>query len=458
MPSESASPAFDSGLLSPASAGHDAAVSDAAIVDALVTAEAALVRALADVGAADRAVADRVSGALGWSEDGCRDHGISAEQLAAAAVGGGNPVIPLVTALRERVPAEDRTWIHRGATSQDILDTALVLVARNAVAAIARDADRAITALAAFAAENRDVVAASRTLTQHAVPTTVGARAAGWVRGIRRAVARLEATATGLPAQLGGAAGTLAATADEFGATAAAALPGAFAAQLGLAPPPAPWHTDRWPVTELGDALVQTTDALGKLAADVSLLTRTEIAEFSEGSGGGSSAMPQKRNPVDAVLIRSSALRAPHLGAALHTAAASAIDERPDGAWHAEWQTLRELLRLTVGAAVHGAALAEGLRVDRAAVERNLSLTGGLIVSERLGRILTPLIGADRFSDIVAQANDGEDLGAMIRALPEAAELDVDDLLDPAGYTGLAAAFVDDLAERPQSPEPGGAA
>ncbi|MFE7846147.1 lyase family protein [Microbacterium sp. NPDC057407] len=437
MPSDDLAP-FDAGLLSPVTAGRDAVVSDDAVVDALVTAEVALVRALAAEGAIDPSIAERVSGALGWQAegDGCRGHGVSARDLSAAAVSDGNPVIPLVAGLRDAVAAEDAPWIHRGATSQDILDTALMIVARSAADAIGADLTTAADALVAFAGAHADDVAAARTLTQHAVPTTVGARAAGWERGIRRSLARLVAARDALPAQLGGAAGTLASFVEGFGPHVALRLPGTFAAQVGLRAPAAPWHTERWPVTELGDALVQVTDALGKMAADVATLSRTEIGELAEGTGGGSSAMPQKQNPVRAVLIRSAAIRAPQLGATLHFAAALAVDERPDGAWHAEWPALRELLRVTLGAAAHAADLARGLRVDRDAVARNLALTGGLLVSERLRAVLVPLVGPERFAH--ALAGSPETLAERIRALPEAAHLDLDDLLDPARYTGLA--------------------
>lgn len=430
--------AFDAGLLSPGTLGHDAAVSDAAVLDALVAAEVALTSAYAASGAVGRDLADAVAAALD-------PHGLDVAALAAAGVAGGNPVIPLVGLLRARVPAAARPWIHRGATSQDILDTALALVARAAAAAIARDLDAIDDALTAFARENRDVVAAARTLTQHAVPTTVGARAAGWVRGVRRAAARVREARDVLPAQLGGAAGTLSAAASDVGVEAAAALPGAFAAALGLAAPDAPWHTQRWPFTELADALVQAVDALGVLAADVATLGRTEIGELSEPSAGGSSAMPHKANPVASVLLRAAALRAPLLGATVHAAAAAAVDERPDGAWHAEWPALRELCRVALGAAAHGVFIARGLRVDADAVARNVGLTGGLIVSERLRAVLVPRIGVERFTDLLG--GDG-DLSARLRALPEAADLDVEALLDPAAYVGLAPRLVDELGDR----------
>lgn len=447
MHSDPAARPIDVGLLSPVSSGHDAAVSDAAVLDALVTAEVALARAFGAVGAVDAAVADEIGGALGWtgSDDGCRGHGLDARALADAAAAAGNPVVPLVGLLRERVAESARAWVHRGATSQDILDTALVRVSHRAAEQVLADLRRTERALAGFAESNRDVVAAARTLTQHAVPTTVGARAAAWVRSIRRSIARLDAAREELPVQLGGGAGTLAAFVADLGLERAEALPAAFAAELGLRAPEAPWHTTRWPITELGDALVQALDALGVVGADVATLSRTEIGELAEGSGGGSSAMPQKANPVASVLIRSAALRAPHLGATLHLAAALAVDERPDGAWHAEWPTLRELLRLCLGASATAASLAEGLVVDPEAVARNLALTGGLIVSERLGSVLVPLIGRQRFTDLIGEAATGADLADLVRNLPEASQLDVDEMLDPAAYTGLAAQLVDGL-------------
>jgi 3-carboxy-cis,cis-muconate cycloisomerase len=451
-PSTDESPALvDEGLLSPVTVGFDAEVTDAAVLGALVAAEVALTRAWARVGTA--ADAEAVSEALGWAGVGelCRAD-LDLGALVGASVAGGNPVIPLVAQVKQRVPPASRSWVHRGATSQDILDSALMLVSRRAgrgvLAALVTTEQR----LAAFASAHRDEVAAARTLTQHAVPTTVGARAGGWLRGVTRARLRLEATLADLPAQLGGAGGTLAAFVEIGGTDAAAALPAAFAAELGLAAPEAPWHVNRWPVTELGDALVQAIDAVGKIATDVATLSRTEIGELAEGAGGGSSAMPQKQNPAASVLLRSAALRAPNLGATLHLASALAADERPDGAWHAEWPTLRELLRLALGATGNAARLAEGLRVDAEAVARNLARTEGLIVAERLSLALTPILGADAVKGIVAEAGRGGDLRALVtRALDDAGErapgsphpVDVDALLDPAGYTGLAGALTD---------------
>jgi len=440
---------IDEGLLSPGTSGHDETVSDAVVCDALVAVEVALTRAWGDVGAAPEAVVAAVGEALGWVGAGAlaQGHGVSVAELAAAGRAGGNPVIPLVNRLRAIVGENAAEWVHRGATSQDILDSALMLVAARAVAEIRSHLTALDTALRSLAEAEQDTLTVARTLTQHAVPTTLGARVAGWEQGVSRALRRLDALE--LPAQLAGAGGTLAAFVERADAATAARLVDAFAAQLGLAAPTAPWHTSRWPITALGDALVQTIDALGKIAADVATASRTEIGELAEGAGGGSSAMPQKRNPVASVLIRAGAIRAPQLGATLHLASALAADERPDGAWHAEWQTLRELMRLALGAGALGAELIDGLRVDHDAVARNAALTGGLVLAERLSISLAPVIGAEAVTRIVAAASVGGDLHELVAdAVRDAgAELDVDTLLDPRAYLGLA----EELATAPTS-------
>ena len=462
MPTDAERPApgpFDAGLLSPVAAGNDDAVSDGAVLAALVRVERALVEAYVAVGSVPDAATVREEA------DALVVPGV--REISLAAVAGGNPVIPLVKDLRTQAGTHARPWVHRGATSQDILDTALMLVARAASEQALSSLDATIDGLGRLALRFRDVPAAARTLTQHAVPTTVGLRAATWLRAVRRARERLAATE--FPAQLGGAGGTLASFVEIAGAEKAAELPAAFASVLGLSAPDGVWHVTRWPVTELGDALVQTLDALGAIAADVATLSRTEIGELAEGSGGSSSAMPQKQNPARSVLIRSAAIRAPHLAATLHTASALAVDERPDGAWHAEWPALRELLRLVLGASAHAAELVSGLRVDLDAVARNLAATGGLVVSERLSIVLGPVLGDERVQRIVAEASAGGDLAELVRNALATAEVanagdpanagaiggepsgaggipgpgDVDVLLDPAQYTGLAARMVD---------------
>lgn len=425
----------DVGLLSPVTVGHDHLVSDAFVLRALVHAECGLVAAYEELGVASRDARREIDHVFGLDEKyGNATAGLDVDLLVARAVSGGNPVIPLVGMLKAQVPAEHRAWIHRGATSQDILDTALMMVVRRAMGQVRSSLDIAGHWTRQLAAKHAEDVAAARTLTQHAVPTTVGARAATWARGIERAVRRIDALE--YPAQLAGAAGTSASFVEATGSSElAAALPAAFARAVELDAPDAPWHVTRWPITEIGDALVQALDALGKFAADVATLSRTEIAEVSEGVGGGSSAMPQKQNPAEAVLIRSAALRAPGLAATLHLAASLAGDERPDGAWHAEWPTLRELVRLALGATRHAASLASHLRMDVDAAARNAALTGGRLVSERLRGVLVPLVGADRFAELLA---GDDDPATRLRALPEAVDLDVDALLDPRAYVGLA--------------------
>ncbi len=424
---------FDVGLLNPVAAGRDGAVSDAAYLRALVEAEVALVKAYAAIGAA--------SAEAGEQAEALFNVPIGIETLAVEAVTGGNPVIPLVAALRAGAPDAVKPWVHRGATSQDIVDTALMLLARDACLEISADLIHVSLALQAFARAHRDLVAAGRTLTQHAVPTTIGLRAATWERGVARAADRVRSASATVFAQLGGAGGTMAAAVEAVGPERAQALRAAFAEQLQLGNLDIPWHTERWPVTEIGEAVAQAIAALGRFATDVATASRTEIAELSEPSGGGSSAMPQKQNPARSVLIRSAAMRAPQLAATLQLAAGLFADERADGAWHAEWPTLRELLRLGLGAASHAAELAEGLRVDAEAVARNLGATGGLIVSERLSAVL----GKDVAARIVRAVAEGGDL----RALVAEAGGDPDDLLDPAHYTGLAAPFVESLPPPP---------
>ncbi len=439
-------------------AARVSAADDAAVVDALVAAEVALARAQAGLGLVPHDAAAGLSETFGWvaGASTCRGHGIDPAQVASAAAASGSPVLPLVAAMRDRA-GDAAGFVHRGATSQDILDTALMVVATRAGGTAAESLSKASGSLTAFAGEHRDLVSVARTLTQHAGPTTVGLRASQWVRALRRAESRLHAAIEQAPAQLGGASGTLASfvelaraevpdptTADEI----AAALPAAFARELGLAAPDAPWHTVRWPVTELGDALVQAIDACGMFATDVANLGRTEIGELTSAADGRSSAMPHKRNPTAAILIRGAAIRAPHLGATLHTAAALAVDERPDGAWHAEWPVLQELLSLALAATAATAELAAGLGVDAGRIAANVATTGGLVVSERLALVLAPVIGAGRVEALVAQAVAGADLAALLRAEPGLDGVDVDGLLDPAAATGLAARLVDG-AEHP---------
>ncbi|MEV7815664.1 3-carboxy-cis,cis-muconate cycloisomerase [Streptomyces flaveolus] len=444
----SASPPYaDTGLLAPewGLSGAASETSDHAYLRALLDAEAALTRAQAALGLAPAEAAAAVTGAAVPDRFGIRS-------LAARTADGGNPVIPLVADLTAAVGEEYGPYVHRGATSQDIMDTATMLVAVRALRPVLADLGRTERALARLAAAHRDTVLPGRTLTQHAVPTTFGLKAAGWRSLVLDARDRVTRVRDSLPAQLGGAAGTLAAF-RAYGTKDATALTRAYAREAGLAAPVLPWHTLRTPVADLAGCLAFTAGALGKLGVDVLTLSRTEIGEVSEGSGGGSSAMPHKANPVRATLLAAAARRAPQLAATLYGSLA-AEDERPAGAWHAEWEPLRDLLRLVGGAASHAAELAEGLRVHPAAMRRNLGITRGLIVSERLSAALAPVLGRARAKELLTELacrahEENRRLSELLAQVAELKGIDLDDLLDPAHYTGFAGPLTDRALERP---------
>ncbi|NGO41319.1 3-carboxy-cis,cis-muconate cycloisomerase [Streptomyces sp. YC419] len=445
-------PGDTDGLLAPGWAGSPAAsaTGDTAFLQALLDAEAALTRAQASLGLAPAEAAAAVDAA---ASDGAR---FDVHDLALRARGGGNPVIPLVAELTAAVGAVDEAYapyVHRGATSQDIMDTAMMLVAARTLDLVLADLARTERALARHAREHRNTVMPGRTLTQHAVPTTFGLKAAGWRSLVLDARDRLQAVRDALPAQLGGAAGTLAAF-TAYGAASAdvGALVEAYAREVGLAAPVLPWHALRTPVADLAGALTFAAGALGKTAADVLTLSRTEIRELSEGSGGGSSAMPHKANPVRATLIAAAARRAPQLAATLYGSLA-AEDERPAGAWHAEWEPLRDLLRLVGGAARDAAELAEGLQVHADAMRAHLDLTHGLIVSERLSAELAPVLGRARAKELLTRTAErataeNRPLVELLAEEPELKDVDLAVLADPTQYTGSAGALTDRALER----------
>ncbi|MFF5183542.1 3-carboxy-cis,cis-muconate cycloisomerase [Streptomyces sp. NPDC000345] len=435
----------ESGLLSPGWTGSPAAAAtgDGAYLRALLDAEAALTRAQEALGLAPEGAGAAVTAAAAAEFD--------ARSLAERARGGGNPVIPLVADLTEAAGTAYGPYVHRGATSQDIMDTATMLVAARTLDLVLTDLDRVQGALARLAAEHRDTAMPGRTLTQHAVPTTFGLKAAGWRALVLDARDRVTGVRDSLPAQLGGAAGTLAAF-TAYGATDATALTAAYATELGLAEPLLPWHTLRTPIADLAACLAFTAGALGKVATDVLTLARTEIAELAEGSAGGSSAMPHKANPVRSTLIAAAALRAPQLAAVLYGSLV-AQDERPAGAWHAEWEPLRDLLRLVGGAAWDAAGLTEGLRVRPDAMRAHLGLTHGLIVSERLSAELSAVLGRARAKELLTALApriyaEGRSLAELLAEEPELKDVDLDDLTDPARYTGSAGALTDRALER----------
>lgn len=446
----------DFGLLDPAWAGTPvaAATSDAAVAQALLDVEAAWVGVLADAGHCPPEAADAVDAAADASLYDLAD-------VARRSAGGGNPLIPLLADLRAELKAagsaEAAEALHRGATSQDIVDTALMLVASRAGATIRADLAAAAAGVARLADTHRDTICVARSLTQHALPITFGLRAANWLAGLTAAGRRLDAILAALPVQWGGAVGTLASLTDSLqagndGGAPVPELVTALAERLGLVDPGTPWHTNRMPVTGLGAALADTIAAAGTLAADVLTASRPEIAEVSEPRApgrGGSSAMPQKQNPVLSVLIRQAALSAPHQAAQLFLSAGLAADERPDGSWHSEWAALRSLLRLAGGASTKLSELATGLQVHPDALAANAALTGDLLLSERITSRLAPLVegGKSAVQELVTRSlSEGRELRPMLRdAVPASAlsDSDFDALFDPAGYLGQTRTFID---------------
>jgi 3-carboxy-cis,cis-muconate cycloisomerase len=328
------------------------AVADAAWVRAMLDVEAALAAAQAAAGVIPAEAAEAIAAA-------------SVEVAELDGRDAGNPVVPLAARLREV-----SEHAHYGTTSQDILDSAAMLVAKRALVPVLAELDAVVAACAALARAHRETVMAGRTLMQQAEPVTFGLKAAGWLAGVAGARTRLRELT--LPAQLGGAAGTLAKL-DP-------ALVDDFAARLGLAAPRLPWHGDRRPVAELGAALAIAAGAVEKVALDVVLLAQTEVAEVaeaSEGGRGGSSAMPHKRNPVGAIRARAAA-RAARGAAGVLLEAMAGEHERAAGAWHSEWRPLSEALAFTGGAAWSLHEAIDGLTVDAGRMRDNLAVEGEL--------------------------------------------------------------------------------
>ncbi len=372
-PSSSLSDGLLSGLFGDRTV--DAELTDLRLLAAMLEVERELAWSAADLGALPREAAGTIAAA-------CVPDRFDLGALGRAADAAGNPVVPLVAELTAAVPATARPWVHHGATSQDVLDTALALVVVRATGPVLARVD------------------AARTLGQQAAPTTFGLKAAGWLVGLLRARDRLAAASAALPAQLGGAVGTLAALGPTGPAVAAR-----LADRLGLAGSPLPWHTDRQPVLDLAAGLGGLLAAAGKVATDVGLLAQTEVGEVAEaGSGrGGSSALPQKRNPVDSVLVTAIARRGPGLVGTLFAAAVQE-HERAAGGWHAEWEPLLELLRLAGGAAARTARMLAGLQVRPDRMLANLAATGGLVMAEAVAARLTPALGRTGAHQAVARA------------------------------------------------------
>lgn len=375
-------------------------MSDQVFFDAMVAVENAWLSLLVDMGPAPEAARADLA-ALTSPAD--------VETVAAGAESDGNPAVGLMALLRDRAGGEAARWLHRGLTSQDVVDTALMMCLRDALSAVGDEMTTHVRILLELVDSHRHTPMAARTLTQPALPSTAAVKFANWLSGVLDAADALTAVPP-LPAQVGGAVGTLAATTELMGSPdEALALADALAGSVGLMPA-APWHTSRAVVTRAGDALVGCCDACGHIAADVAVGSRTEIGELTEGTGGGSSTMPHKRNPVLSVLIRRAALAAPSLGATLHAASAASVDERSDGGWHAEWAALRTLARRTVVAVRQTSDLLTALHVDGERARANLSAAGDLlaeqrVMSELVGRVPRPgyLGAADHLVDAVVQ-------------------------------------------------------
>jgi 3-carboxy-cis,cis-muconate cycloisomerase len=437
----------DTGLLNPVWVGVGARLDDRAWLQAMLDVEVALARAQTRLGAVPPGAAETIASAADAAQ-------FDLPALAAGARDAANPVVAVIRALTGRVTAIDPAaaeYVHRGATSQDVLDSAAMVLATRVLHGVEADLTRAAHAMARLAEEHANTPMAGRTLTQHAVPITFGLKAAGWLTLVHDAVERTRRLR--LPAQLGGAAGTLASYLEFAGeAGHGPALMAAFAAELGLPEPVLPWHTVRTPVADLAAATGFTTAALGKIALDVQGMSRTEVAEVAEPTAegrGASSAMPQKRNPVLATMIVAAARQVPPQAAVL-VQSVLAEDERPAGAWQAEWQPMRECLRLTAGAAATAAELLEGLVVFPDRMRDNLAITGGAIVAERLSAVLAPRLGKAAAKQVLAKAalTPGVPFERALAEAPELADVDLPALLDPTEYLGCAAELVDRVLAR----------
>ena len=449
---------------------------DQAWLRAMLDVEAALARALERAGLAPAGAGAAVTKAA-------VPENFDVAELGALAALTGNPVPALSRALMKQVPRTAAGAVHRGATSQDIVDTAVMVMAARALEVIMTDIAAAARAAAGLAVQHRATIMIGRTLLQQAVPVTFGLVAAGWLAALddaRAGLARVRADR--LAVQFGGAAGTLASLGDA-GPRVAALL----AEELGLPLPVLPWHTGRLRMVELAGALAGAAAVLGKIARDVTLLSQSEVDEVHEGPGGladppggggggggplrrgGSSAMPQKQNPVAAVAVLGCTKRIPGL---LATVAAAAEQEyqRAAGAWHAEWETLADLLSLTGSAASWAAELLGGLTVDAARMSTNLAAAKGLPLAEHVTSLLADTLGPAAAHDLVAEAgaravSAGLPLRDVLLGLPQSAERleaagitaeQIESALDPAGYLGSAAVFVDAaVAAHQQTPEGG---
>src|SRR5882762_9175858 len=388
-----------SDLLGPLFGDADVAdhLSDRARLQAMLDVEAALAGVEAELGVVPRGAVEPIRAAADAGRYDVR-------AIAAAAVRDGNLAIPLVRHLTKEVEAIDASaarYVHWGATSQDILDTGLVLQLQRAVPPILAHLDRAAAAAASHARRHVDTVMAGRTWLQHSTPVTFGVKAAGWLDAlIRQRTAIGGALEDARVVQFGGASGTLAALGEQGPAVA-----DLLASRLGLAAADIPWHAHRDRLARLACAMGVACGTLGKIARDISLLAQTEIGEAAEARprGGGSSAMPHKQNPVGASIALAAAVRAPGLVATM-LAAMPQEHERGLGGWQAEWATLPELVLLTAGASRAVATMLEGLVVDETRMRENLERTQGLIASEAVTMALAGHVGRSEAHRLVEDA------------------------------------------------------
>lgn len=445
-------------------AGGGAVADDTAWLRAMLAAEAGLARALERAGAAPAGAGAAVTEAARAEDFGPED----LAELSRAATLTGTPVPGLARVLARKVanPA-GRSAVHQGATSQDIMDTAAMLIARDALIAAESDLRAAAAAVAGLAQAHRSTLMIGRTLLQQAVPTTFGVVAAGWLAGLDSAIEWLAFVRdTRLAVQLGGATGTLASLGGS-----GAQVKSLMAQELGLADPPLPWHTERLRIIDVATAAARATATLSAVARDVTLLAQAEVGEVAEGGEtdsagtdrrgdgaprrGGSSAMPNKSNPLAAVAILGCAKQAPGLLATL-VASAEQEHQRAAGAWHAEWQPYGHLLQLAVSAAAWARDLLTHLHVDKSRMAANLAEAGGLPLAERVTALLRGSLGAPAAHDLVAvaaakSASSGVPLRDVLLATPEIEDKltqagitqdQVERALDPASYLGAAQAFI----------------
>ena len=427
-----------------------ALLSDRARLQAMLDFEAALARAEAACGVVPPA-------AVAAIEAQCRAARFDMEALAHGTALGGNVAIPMVRMLTAAVAvtdAEAAKYVHWGATSQDAIDTGLVLQLRGVVDLLDADLASLSRALVGLCRTHRQTPLVGRTWLQQATPVTLGLKGAGWLSAVERHRVRLgELRSRLLVVQFGGAVGTLAALGDR-----GLDVMSALARELDLGVPEVPWHTHRDRIAEVATTLGLLTGTLGKIARDVSLLMQTEVGETfepAEAGKGGSSTLPHKRNPVGSAVILGAALRVPALVSIMLTAMVQE-HERGMGNWHAEWQTLPEIASLTSGALAQTLHIVRGLEVDRDRMASNLELTHGLILAEAVTMALGGSIGRQAAHHLVEVAcrtavekrvHLREVLDADLAVKKYLSTSDLERLLDPANYTGQSAAFVDRVVE-----------